>query len=299
MYAMLGDVRFEFLQSFTEFEETHAADYAKHEVLGGRPRLQAVGNGLTQIRFGLKLHWKLGNPDTAYKGLLAAKEAQQAVSLVTGAGRFVGWFVIESLTARTLMQDGSGRTAARELEVSLTEFVGDPNNPLPTPGVAAAQNNPLLAMLPESVRGTASKVAEAVQTGVRMYRAAEREIGQVQTLISRARGLKNDPAAAFGILGDALNLGSSALGRLGALPEAGRQFGNLTGAAEMLAYAGQASRHLADGVSAVRSGVEGGSIGGWIDAAAGLVDSASDSLNNGARGVQSLTAYLAARKDGT
>ena len=159
---------------------------------------------------------------------------------------------------------------------------------------AAKKQHPLLAMLPESVRGTASKVAEAVQTGVRMYRAAEREIGQVQTLISRARGLKNDPAAAFGILGDALNLGSSALGRLGALPEAGRRFGNLTGAAEMLAYAGQASRHLAE-----RSGVEGGSIGGWIDAAAGLVDSASDSLNNGARGVQSLTAYLAARKDGT
>ena len=42
MYAMLGEVRFELLQSFTEFEETHGADYAKHEVLGGRPRLQAV-----------------------------------------------------------------------------------------------------------------------------------------------------------------------------------------------------------------------------------------------------------------
>ena len=91
MYAMLGEVPFEFLQSFSEWEETHGADYAKHEVLGGRPRLQAVGNDLTKIRFGLKLHWKLGSPDAAYKGLVAAKEAQQALSLVTGAGRFVGW----------------------------------------------------------------------------------------------------------------------------------------------------------------------------------------------------------------
>ena len=131
MYAMLGDVRFETLQSFASLEAQHSAKFAKHEVLKGRPRLQAMENDLTTLRFGLKLHWMLGNPDTAYKGLLAALEAQQAVSLVYGSGRFVGWFVIESLTERTLIQDSKGRTAARELDVELTEFVGDPNNPLP------------------------------------------------------------------------------------------------------------------------------------------------------------------------
>lgn len=298
MYAMLGEVPFEFLQSFSEWEETHGADYAKHEMLGGRPRLQAVGNDLTKIRFGLKLHWKLGSPDAAYKGLVAAKEAQQALSLVTGAGRFVGWFVIESLSARTLVQDAQGRTAARELEVSLVEFVGDPNNPLPAPAVAPAQENPLLSLLPESVRGTASKAAEAVQKGVRLYRAAEKEIGQIQNLIGRARDLKNDPAAAFSILGDALSVGGSALGKLDALPQAGRYFGSLKGAAEMLSYGGQASRHLADGIAAVRGGVESRSIGGWLDAAAEFAAAAGDSLNNGAAGAESLTAYLAARKDG-
>ncbi len=298
MYAMLGEVRFELLQSFTEFEETHGADYAKHEVLGGRPRLQAVGNELTKIRFGLKLHWKLGSPDAAYKGLVAAKEAQQALSLVTGAGRFIGWFVIESLTARTLVQDAQGRTAARELEVSLTEFVGDPNNPLPAPAVAPAQANPLLSLLPESVRGTVSKAAAAVQKGVRLYRAAERDIGQVQGLIARARDLKNDPAAAFSVLGDALTLGGSALGRLDALPELAQYAGSLKGAAGMLAYADQASRHLADGVAAVRHGVESRSIGAWLDTAAEFAAAANNSLQNGAAAAQSLTAHLAARKDG-
>ena len=43
MFAMLGDVRFELLGSFTDLEETHGASYAKHEVLAGRPRLQAMG----------------------------------------------------------------------------------------------------------------------------------------------------------------------------------------------------------------------------------------------------------------
>ena len=298
MYAMLGDVRFETLQSFSSLEAQHSAKFAKHEVLKGRPRLQAMENELTTLRFGLKLHWMLGNPDTAYKGLLAALEAQQAVSLVYGSGRFVGWFVIESLTERTLIQDSKGRTAARELDVELTEFVGDPNNPLPTPGVANGQN-PLLAMLPESVHAPLSKVADAVQTGVRIYRSGEQEVGQLQTLIAHARELKHDPLALLGMVGDAVNLGSTALGKLNRLPEVGKYIGNLSGAAEMLAYGGQAARELSGGLAALRNGAQSGTVGGWLEGGAAAIASAADSLNNGARGAQSLTAWLAGRKDGT
>ncbi|MFC2612434.1 MAG: phage tail protein [Eikenella corrodens] len=298
MYAMLGDVRFETLQSFSSLEAQHSAKFAKHEVLKGRPRLQAMENELTTLKFGLKLHWMLGNPDTAYKGLLAALEAQQAVSLVYGSGRFVGWFVIESLTERTLIQDSKGRTAARELDVELTEFVGDPNNPLPTPGVANGQN-PLLAMLPESVRAPLSKVADAVQTGVRIYRSVEQEVGQLQTLIAHARELKHDPLALLGVVGDAVNLGGTALGKLNRLPEVGKYIGNLSGAAEMLAYGGQAARELSGSLAALRNGAQSGTVGGWLEGGAAAIASAADSLNNGARGAQSLTAWLAGRKDGT
>ena len=191
MYAMLGDVRFETLQSFASLEAQHSAKFAKHEVLKGRPRLQAMENDLTTLRFGLKLHWMLGNPDTAYKGLLTALEAQQAVSLVYGSGRFVGWFVIESMTERTLIQDSKGRTAARELDVELTEFVGDPNNPLPTPAIISGKQNPLLSLLPESVQAQAADVMQAVETGVKVYRAAENGIEQMQGIITavRANGL--------------------------------------------------------------------------------------------------------------
>ena len=298
LFAMLGEVRFELLGSFTDLEETHGASYAKHEVLAGRPRLQAMGNELTQIRFGIKLHWKLGDVDAAYKGLIAAKEAQQAVSLVFGSGRFVGWFVIESLTGRTLLQDGRGRTAARELDVSLTEFVGDPNNPLTTPGEANGQK-PLLAMLPESVRAPLSKVADAVQTCLRIYLSVEQEVGQLQTLINHARELKHDPLALLGVVGDAVNLGGTALGKLNRLPEVGKYIGNLSGVAEMLAYGGQAARELSGGLAALRNGAQSGTVGGWLEGGAAAIASAADSLNNGARGAQSLTAWLAGRKDGT
>ena len=297
MYAMLGDVRFELLNSFTSLEMEHAANFAKHEVLKGRPRLQALQNELTTLRFSLKLHWRLGNPDTAYKGLLSALETQQAVSLVYGSGRFVGWFVLERLTERTLIQDAQGRTAARELDVELTQFVGDPNNPLPTPAVKSGGQNPLLSLLPESVQAKAGKLISAVEKGVKIYRAAEAGISDMQNLIQAAKNLKNDPSGALNLLGDALNIGGSTLGRLNALPEVTAVFEDLKGAAEFALQAGQAANRLGGAVGALRAGYESGSIGGWLTAVGDGVAEASDAMANGSAAAQALTGWLAARKD--
>ena len=297
MFAQLGDVKFELLNSFTDLEETHEAQFAKHEVLQGRPRLQAMGNALTELKFGIRLHWRLGDVDEAYKGLLSAKEAQQAVSLVYGSGRFAGWFVIGSLRARTRMMDKHGRTAAREVDVELTEFVGDPNNPLPAPAVVSGSQNPLLAMLPESVRGTVSKVADAVQRGIKIYRAVESQIGQVQGLIQAARDLKNDPAGIFNLMGDALGLAGGALGSLNKLPEITSLFGDLSGAAQFAAQTAQAAHQLGSAVGHIRAGIESGTVGGWLEAGASAVEAAAESMANGAAAAQGLTAFLAVRGD--
>ena len=88
------------------------------------------------------------------------------------------------------------------------------------------------------------------------------------------------------------------LGNLGRLPEIGAWFGDLAGAADFLAYSGQAARQLSSGVATLQGGIDSGSVGGWLDAAAGFVASADDSLSNAAAGAQSLTAWLAMRKDG-
>lgn len=297
MFAMLGDVRFELLTGFTAFDETHAASYAKHEVLAGRPRLQAMGNDLTSIRFSIKLHWKLGNPDTQYKGLIAAKEAQQALALVYGSGRHMGWFVIESLNSRTLIQDAKGRTAAREIDVDLTEFVGDPNNPIEAPGILSGQN-PLLSLLPESLQGPVSKIADAVEKGVQIYNAVEQGVGDIQNLINAAKELKNNPSALLGLVGDALAIGGVSLDKLGALPEIGEWFGRLSGAAEFLDWTGQAARQLQSGIDILQGGFDSGDWGDWLSTGFNLVSIAQDSLNSAGHAAQSLTAWLATRKDG-
>ncbi|HRL35063.1 MAG TPA: hypothetical protein PLK27_09915, partial [Neisseria sp.] len=72
--------------------------------------------------------------------------------------------------------------------------------------------NPLLWLLPESVRGQAGQVAEAVQTGVRIYNAVSAQVDEVQTLITQAQELKANPLAVFGLVGDALSIGGAAAG---------------------------------------------------------------------------------------
>lgn len=297
MYAMLGDVRFEVLNSFTSLEAEHAATFAKHDVLQGRPRLQAMGNELATLRFGLKLHWRLGNPDTAYNGLLAAKESQQAQALVYGSGRFVGWFVIERLTERTLMQDGRGRTAAREVDVELAEFAGDPNNPLPTPAVMQAGKNPLLSLLPESVQAQASDIMQAVEKGVQVYRAAESGIDEMQRLINAAKDLSNDTAGALALVGDALGIGGGVLDKLNALPQVTGLLGDLSGAAAFAAQASQAASELGGAVGSLRAGYESGAVTDLLDGGMAALERASSALIDGAAAVETLTGHLAARRD--
>lgn len=297
MFAQLGDVRLEVLNSFTSFEESHAANFAKHDVLKGRPRLQAMGNDLTTLRFEVRLHWRLGDVDTAYKGLITAKEKQQAVSLVYGSGQFVGWFVIERLTSRTTQMDGYGRTAARELDIELTEFVGDPNNPLPTPAVMSGKQNPLLSMLPESVRGQVLPIVENVQKAVKVYRTVEKEIGQMQHLVYQAKELRHDPAGALHAISDALNIGGSALGKLNGLPDITDKLGDLAGVATFVAQSAQATSQLGNAVGLLRQGFESNQIGSWLDSGIHSVDQAVESLQNGASAVQTLTAFIATRKD--
>ncbi|MDK4633453.1 phage tail protein, partial [Kingella kingae] len=270
---------------------------AKHEVLKGRPRLQAMGNDLTELRFGIKLHWKLGDVDTAYNGLITAKEAQKAVSLVYGSGRFAGWFVIERLTSRTTIMDEQGRTAAREIDVELTEFVGDPNNPLPTPAILSGSQTPLMAMLPESVRSQVSDVVVAVETGVKIYHAVEDQIGEVQSIIQAAKELKNDPAGVIHLVGDSLGIANGALSKLGKLPEITSLLGDLSGAAEFTAQASLATHQLGSAVGHLRAGYESGTVGDWLVSGSNAIDEAAESMSNGAAAVQTLTAFLAIRGD--
>lgn len=217
--------------------------------------------------------------------------------MVYGSGRFVGWFVIERLTERTLMQDGRGRTAAREVDVELTEFAGDPNNPLPTPAVMQAGKNPLLSLLPESVQAQASDIMQAVEKGVQVYRAAESGIDEMQRLVNAAKDLRNDTAGALALVGDALGIGGGVLDKLNALPQVTGLIGDLSGAAVFAAQASQAASELGGAVGSLRAGYESGAVTDLLDGGMAALERASSALVDGAAAMETLTGYLATRRD--
>ncbi|HFC8479300.1 TPA: phage tail protein, partial [Neisseria subflava] len=81
------------------------------------------------------------------------------------------------MTEAQKLQDNLGATKTVKLKypvrLATGETLTDPNNPLPTPAIISGKQNPLLSLLPESVQAQASEVIKAVETGVKIYRAAE------------------------------------------------------------------------------------------------------------------------------
>lgn len=83
MYFMLGNIAFEPV-NLTDFSETHSADFAEHAVIKGKPRLQAMGEKLTEFSFAIRLHHKIGGVESRYQALLSAKAKQEALALIWG-----------------------------------------------------------------------------------------------------------------------------------------------------------------------------------------------------------------------
>ena len=160
------------------------------------------------------------------------------------------------------------------------------------------EQNPLLAMLPESMQNALNPIAEKIGTAVKIYHAVENDIGAMQNLIQAAREIKNDPAGVLNLVGDVLGVAGGALDHLNGLPEIVQSFGDLAGAAQFAAQAAQAAQQMGSAVGEFRAGIESGSVGGWFGAGVAALDAAAESLGNGAAAVQTLTAFVAARRDG-
>ena len=62
--------------------------------------------------------------ESRYQALLAAKAKQEALALMWGS-KYKGNFVITDISSTTLFTDGKGNALAREMNISLREFVGN------------------------------------------------------------------------------------------------------------------------------------------------------------------------------
>lgn len=223
MYFMLGSVVFEPVD-LTDFNETHAADFAEHAVLKGKPRLQAMGEKLTELNFAIRLHHTLGGVERRYQELLGAKSKQDALPLIIGRGKYKGNFVITDISSVTLFTDKFGNALCREMNINLREFVGDiEDNPLGA-ALNIGGNSLLGSILPAGAVKALSQVKETVQKGVELFNQGRQIVDSVRDAVAVVRQLSDDPAAVLAYLPGVLKNLDGAIGN----------FGELTGMRDLL-----------------------------------------------------------------
>ncbi|MDD7545229.1 phage tail protein [Actinobacillus porcinus] len=300
MYFMLGNIALEAID-LTEFSETHAAEFAEHAVLKGKPRLQAMGEKLNELSFAIRLHHKIGGVEKRYQALLKAKAEQNALALIWGRGKYKGNYVITQLTSNTLFTDKDGNALAREMNISLKEFVGETDGGLLGAALNFGGNSLLGSILPEGVVNTLSSVKAAVNRGVELYNQGKQLVNEVQNTVAVVRQLAHDPATALGYLPSVLgNLG----GALGSFGEATGLTDMLSGLTEILPSAVQFAEEVGGIYSDLQtmkdcfsSADENTAWADWFTPA----DRALSSLNNRfdylAKPVAEMTAWVVLRTD--
>ena len=255
MYFMLGNIAFEPV-NLTDFNETHSADFAEHAVLKGKPKLQAMGEKLTDLSFAIRLHHKIGGVESRYQSLLSAKAKQDALALMWGS-KYKGNFVITDISSTTLFTDGKGNALAREMNISLREFVGNGQNSLLGAALNVGGKSLLGSILPASVIQGLSKIKETVQKGITMYNNAMNVVNEVRNTVAVVRQLASDPLGALSALPGAIGGLDQALGGFAGATGLGEAFSTIrTGLSAIGDIASEAalfSRDVGEMISDVHS----------------------------------------------
>lgn len=302
MYFMLGSVALEPVD-LTDFNETHAADFAEHAVLKGKPRLQAMGEKLTELNFAIRLHHTLGGVERRYQELLGAKSKQAALPLIIGRGKYKGNFVITDISSVTLFTDKLGNALCREMNISLREFVGDiEENPLGA-ALNIGGNSLLGSILPAGAVKALSQVKETVQKGAELFNQGRQIIDSVRDTVAVVRQLSDDPASALAYLPGILKNLDGAIGNFGELTGM-RDL--LEGVHKVLPAASDLAREGAgiyeDLMSMKDSLTLGTQSGGtdwdsWFKPADSALSDINERIDNAAAPVAEMTAWVVLRKD--
>lgn len=127
MYAQLGNIRFEGVKGFTTFEESFGVNYAQHERIKGKPRLEFVGEILDTIQIGIYLHSSFTKPEDDINALKAYMLNKEILPLILGNGKLVGNFVIPNFRKTTEFTDPTGNIISATLSIDLLEsFTEEP-----------------------------------------------------------------------------------------------------------------------------------------------------------------------------
>ena len=299
MYFMLGNIAFEPV-NLTDFNETHSADFAEHAVLKGKPKLQAMGEKLTDLSFAIRLHHKIGGVESRYQSLLSAKAKQEALALMWGS-KYKGNFVITDISSTTLFTDGKGNALAREMNISLKEFVGNSQQGLLGVALNVGGKSLLGSILPKGLTNTLSTVKSAVSRGVELYQQGKRAVDEVRNTVAVVRQLAHDPASALAYLPSTLANLDNALGGFGELVGMQSAF---EGVRQYLPAISEFSRDVSavyDDLQIMKQSFSRASAdsewNNWFTPADNALAEINERLDNSANSVAKMTAWIVLRED--
>ena len=300
MYFMLGNIAFEPV-NLTDFNETHSADFAEHAVLKGKPKLQAMGEKLTDLSFAIRLHHKIGGVESRYQTLLAAKAKQEALALIWGSGKYKGNYVITDISSTTLFTDDKGNALAREMNISLKEFVGNGQAGLLGAALNVGGKSLLGSILPKGLTNTLSTVKSAVSRGVELYNQGKRAVDEVRNTVAVVRQLAHNPASALAYLPSTLANLDNALGGFGELVGMQSAF---EGVRQYLPAISEFSRDVSavyDDLQIMKQSFSQASAdsewNNWFTPADNALTEINERLDNSANSVAKMTAWIVLRED--
>ena len=168
LYATLGEIVFQAIESPERFESTRPFTYAEHKVVEARPKLQWISDDLETITLEMLFHVSFTNPKTQLDLLQAAAESHTAQALVFGNGVHEGYFVITSITEILTQQadDGSLMIATARVELKEDAISADPSAPptpnAPPPAIIQAAPGTVTTPIPFDPTNPVSVIANAL-----------------------------------------------------------------------------------------------------------------------------------------
>ena len=259
-----------------------------------------MGEKLTDLSFAIRLHHKIGGVESRYQSLLSAKAKQDALALMWGS-KYKGNFVITDISSTTLFTDGKGNALAREMNISLKEFVGNGQAGLLGAALNVGGKSLLGSILPQGLANTLSTVKSAVSRGVELYNQGKRAVDEVRNTVAVVRQLAHDPASALAYLPSTLANLDNALGGFGELVGMQSAF---EGVRQYLPAISEFSRDVSavyDDLQIMKQSFSRASAdsewNNWFTPADNALTEINERLDNSANSVAKMTAWIVLRED--
>ena len=122
-FCTIGDLALQLNEAPSTWREKTGFEYAEHQVLEGKPKLQAIGGKLDDLQLEFTLH--AGTADIGFitNRLGEMRDGAEVVTVTMGDGEYLGEFVVTDLQFDRTATFDNGTALTATVAVTLREHV--------------------------------------------------------------------------------------------------------------------------------------------------------------------------------